>query len=129
MLPIYTKDISNVYKTCDELSKLKPHVFSTAELCYRQMIQTQQSQCILISGMTCMSHYYERINIQIIIKGESGSGKTETCKLLVEHLLNRTKQFEVCLNLKIEQVSHSENNNTIFFNRYMTKFDELTFLG
>jgi ABC-type oligopeptide transport system ATPase subunit len=37
--------------------------------------------------------------------GESGSGKTETCKLLVEHLLNRTKQFEVCLNLKIEQVS------------------------
>lgn len=86
MLPIYTKDISYLFKTCDELSKLKPHVFSTAELCYRQMIQTQQSQCILISG-------------------ESGSGKTETCKLLVEHLLNRTKQFEVCLNLKIEQVN------------------------
>ena len=50
MLPIYTKDISYLFKTCDELSKLKPHVFSTAELCYRQMIQTQQSQCILISG-------------------------------------------------------------------------------
>ncbi len=51
LLPIYTKDISNLYKTCDELSKLKPHVFATAELCYRQMIQTQQSQCILISGI------------------------------------------------------------------------------
>ncbi len=41
---------------------------------------------------------------KILLLGESGSGKTETCKFLVEHLLNRTKQFEVSLNSKIEQV-------------------------
>lgn len=50
-LPIYTKNISNVYKTCEEIYKLKPHVFATAEQCYREMIRTQQSQCILISGI------------------------------------------------------------------------------
>jgi myosin heavy subunit len=38
-------------------------------------------------------------------KGESGSGKTETCKHIVEHLLNRTKKFEICLNEKIQEVN------------------------
>lgn len=85
-LPIYGKDVSNFYQQSENVrSNLPPHIYATAENCYREMMRTQQSQCILISG-------------------ESGSGKTETCKYLVQHLLNRTKPFEVYLNAKIQEV-------------------------
>lgn len=85
-ISIYGKKVSNYYKKCEKIrAKLPPHIYATAEHCYREMIRTQQSQCILISG-------------------ESGSGKTETCKYLVQHLLNRTKPFESCLNAKIQEV-------------------------
>ena len=66
--------------------QLPPHVYATAEQCFREMMRTQQSQCILISG-------------------ESGSGKTETCKYLVQHLLSRTRPLELCLNAKIQEVN------------------------
>ena len=84
-IAIYGKKISNLYQKCEKVATLPPHVYATAEQCFREMIRTQQSQCILISG-------------------ESGSGKTETCKYLVQHLLNRTKPFELCLNAKIQEV-------------------------
>lgn len=45
-----------------------------------------------------LNHFY------LIVLGESGSGKTETCKYLVQHLLNRTRPLEVFLNSKIQQV-------------------------
>ncbi len=51
-LPIYEKSISETYKTCDGniRTSLIPHVFGTAEQSYREMLRTQQSQCILITG-------------------------------------------------------------------------------
>ena len=86
-MSIYGKQVSNHYQKCENVrDNLPPHVYATAEQCFREMIRSQQSQCILISG-------------------ESGSGKTETCKYLVQHLLNRTKPFELCLNAKIQQVN------------------------
>lgn len=48
---IYGEKVSNFYKACENVrSKLPPHVYATAEQCFREMIRTQQSQCILISG-------------------------------------------------------------------------------
>ena len=93
-ISIYSKNISNYYqKTENVRANLPPHVFAIAEQCYREMMRTQQSQCILISG-------------------ESGSGKTETCKYLVQHLLNRTKPFEHSLNSKIQEVlNHNKSLN------------------
>ena len=86
-VPIYGKTVSNRYQKNDNVrANLPPHIYATAENCYREMMRTQQNQCILISG-------------------ESGSGKTETCKYLVQHLLNRTKPFEVYLNSKIQEVN------------------------
>ncbi len=85
-LPIYGKHASHSYQQSDNVHALPPHIYATAETCFRDMLRTQQSQCLLISG-------------------ESGSGKTETCKYLVQHLLNRTKPFEVYLNAKIQEVN------------------------
>jgi myosin heavy subunit len=115
-LGIYGKRVSEHYQTCENIrANLPPHVYATAEQCFREMIRTQQSQCILISG-------------------ESGSGKTETCKYLVQHLLNRTKPFEICLNKKIEEVNHileafgnaktRINDNSSRFGKYLEIYFE-----
>ena len=42
-----------------------------------------------------------------IISGESGAGKTESCKLIVQHLMAMSESVEMDLNTKIEQVSMS----------------------
>ena len=50
-ISIYGKRVSNLYLKCENLrADLPPHVYATAEQCYREMMRTQQSQCILISG-------------------------------------------------------------------------------
>ena len=48
-----------------DLGSLSPHVYATAEAAYRQMVAAGVSQSILVSG-------------------ESGAGKTETCKLIMK---------------------------------------------
>ena len=51
LLPIYGKDVSGFYQKSDNVRvNLSPHIYATAENCYREMIRTEQSQCILISG-------------------------------------------------------------------------------
>jgi myosin heavy subunit len=51
-IEIYGKLVSDQYKACIDNIRinLSPHVFATAEQCYREMLRTQKSQCILISG-------------------------------------------------------------------------------
>uniref|UniRef100_A0A8D0GBA6 Unconventional myosin-X-like n=1 Tax=Sphenodon punctatus TaxID=8508 RepID=A0A8D0GBA6_SPHPU len=49
------------------LGELPPHIFATANECYRCLWKRQDSQCVLISG-------------------ESGTGKTESTKLLLQFL-------------------------------------------
>ncbi len=63
---------------------LPPHIFAVANQVFYDMIADERCQCCIISG-------------------ESGAGKTETCKLLVQQLLFLTKS-EMELNIKIEQV-------------------------
>lgn len=44
-----------------------PHIFAVAEAAYRQMIDEQENQCVIISG-------------------ESGAGKTESAKLIMRYI-------------------------------------------
>jgi myosin heavy subunit len=52
-ISIYGKKVSNHYQKCDNVrARLPPHIYATAEQCFREMTRTQQSQCILISGIS-----------------------------------------------------------------------------
>mmetsp|Transcript_23950 Transcript_23950/g.40168 ORF Transcript_23950/g.40168 Transcript_23950/m.40168 type:complete len:863 (-) Transcript_23950:420-3008(-) len=69
-LPIYTPKHVKKYKGV-RLGKLPPHVFAIAETAYSQMINMDKNQSVLVSG-------------------ESGAGKTETTKLILQFLSART---------------------------------------
>lgn len=74
-LPIYTPFVK--LKFCglaqEELIRSDPHIFKTAELSYRKLVESGQSQ-------------------NIIITGESGAGKTESTKFILDYLASREKR-------------------------------------
>ncbi|EKX40285.1 hypothetical protein GUITHDRAFT_57369, partial [Guillardia theta CCMP2712] len=78
-LSIYDHQHSFRYNDAEEARKLPPHVFSLAEVAFRDMVGNLSPQSILVSG-------------------ESGSGKTETCKYLMQ-------QFAVLSSSHHDQVS------------------------
>ncbi|CAJ0929028.1 unnamed protein product, partial [Mesorhabditis belari] len=67
-LPIYKKEIMDVYRSKLDLS-LPPHVFAVAQTAYDGVKRGGTNQSILITG-------------------ESGSGKTENTKHIIEFVLN-----------------------------------------
>ncbi|XP_072294521.1 unconventional myosin-VIIa [Eucyclogobius newberryi] len=66
LLPIYTTDYVHMY-TDRRLGELPPHVFAIADSCFFNMRRNKKSQCCVISG-------------------ESGAGKTESTKLMLQFL-------------------------------------------
>ncbi|XP_033760365.1 unconventional myosin-XVI-like isoform X2 [Pecten maximus] len=78
----YSKSISAKYHK--EREKLPPHVYAVAERAHQCLMRDHNAQCCVISG-------------------ESGAGKTETCKFIVQHLSRIAGSDESSLNSKINQ--------------------------
>ncbi|XP_077987827.1 myosin-VIIa-like [Glandiceps talaboti] len=66
VLPIYTRDDINRYRD-KKIGELSPHIFAIADNSYNRMLRETRDQCVIISG-------------------ESGAGKTESTKLILQFL-------------------------------------------
>merc|ERR1719305_307089 len=65
-LPIYTEKIIEIYKG-KKRHEVPPHVFAITDIAYRSMLQDREDQSILCTG-------------------ESGAGKTENTKKVIQYL-------------------------------------------
>lgn len=65
-MPIYNPRFVETYRNCVP-SRLPPHIFAVADGAYHALMRTHESQCVIVSG-------------------ESGSGKTESTKLIIRQI-------------------------------------------
>ena len=114
-LPIYSPDTMASYRNVN-FYEMPPHVFALADNSYRTMTTQNKSQCILISG-------------------ESGSGKTEASKYILQYITN-VKPNKESLNIKNRLIESNplleafgnaktnKNDNSSRFGKYMdVEFD------
>lgn len=114
---IYTEGKIREYRG-KKFYELPPHVFALADDTYNQMINFKENQCVIISG-------------------ESGSGKTETSKLIMRYIsavsgksakVQAVKDKMLSSNPILESFGNAKtvmNNNSSRFGKYMEiLFDE-----
>ncbi|GAB5575730.1 myosin-IIIb isoform X2 [Prionailurus iriomotensis] len=108
-LSIYSPQFSRLYHGVKRASN-PPHIFASADAAYQCMVTFSRDQCIVISG-------------------ESGSGKTESTHLIVQHLTFLGKANNQTLREKILQVNSlveafgnartAINDNSSRFGKYL----------
>ncbi|CAF0847463.1 unnamed protein product [Didymodactylos carnosus] len=111
-LNIYEKQQHDLYKYVKCRSQLSPHIFWVADQAYRKLCLSNRPQCIAVSG-------------------ESGSGKTESTKLMVSHIIqecssdagDRELQKRIIeVNPLLEAFGNAQtcmNNNSSRFGKYL----------
>lgn len=110
-LPIYSEEKAKLYYK-KAFFEAPPHVFAIADNAYRSLVYEHREQCILISG-------------------ESGSGKTEASKKVLEYIAHRTNHLQNVENVKdkllqsnplLEAFGNAKthrNDNSSRFGKYM----------
>ncbi|CAL8235266.1 unnamed protein product [Boreogadus saida] len=73
-LPIYTEDIVDMYKG-KKRHEMPPHIYAITDTSYRSMMQDREDQSILCTG-------------------ESGAGKTENTKKVIQYLAHVASSFK-----------------------------------
>lgn len=56
----------------------KPHIFATSDIAFHDMLEMRENQSILIT--------YSSLTSVLIYSGESGAGKTENTKKVIQYL-------------------------------------------
>ncbi|KAF2750620.1 hypothetical protein M011DRAFT_483560 [Sporormia fimetaria CBS 119925] len=111
-LGIYTDAVLNSYKGKNRL-EVPPHVFAIAESAYYNMNAYKENQCVIISG-------------------ESGAGKTEAAKRIMQYIANvsggsnssiqEIKDMVLATNPLLESFGNAKtlrNNNSSRFGKYL----------
>lgn len=109
---IYTDQVLDSYRGKNRL-EVPPHVFAVAESSYYNMKAYKDNQCVIISG-------------------ESGAGKTEAAKRLMQYIANvsggtdssiqQTKDMVLATNPLLESFGNAKtlrNNNSSRFGKYL----------
>lgn len=109
-LPIYTDEQINYYRLHGK-SSTTPHIFALAEDTYRTMVLEEENQCVIISG-------------------ESGAGKTEASKQIMQYVaavsgnsteMQRVKQIILDSNPLLEAFGNAKtvrNDNSSRFGKF-----------
>ncbi|KAK8043671.1 P-loop containing nucleoside triphosphate hydrolase protein [Apiospora rasikravindrae] len=111
-LGIYTDQVLDSYKGKNRL-EMPPHVFAIAESAYYNMKAYKENQCVIISG-------------------ESGAGKTEAAKRIMQYIANvsggedgdikQIKDMVLATNPLLESFGNAKtlrNNNSSRFGKYL----------
>ena len=111
-LGIYTDQVLDSYRGRNRL-EVPPHVFAVAESSYYNMKAYKENQCVIISG-------------------ESGAGKTEAAKRLMQYIasvsggtdsrIQKTKDMVLATNPLLESFGNAKtlrNNNSSRFGKYL----------
>lgn len=83
---IYNPKNKRLYSNISHRRKLAPHIYAVSDFAYQSMLLNRTSQCCLISG-------------------ESGAGKTEGSKLMLQHLMTLGKAVSYEVEQKILKVN------------------------
>lgn len=115
MLPIYTDEVLRSYRGKNRL-EMPPHVYAIAESMYYNLMSYKENQCVIISG-------------------ESGAGKTEAAKRIMQYIaevagpsggsgggIATVKDMVLATNPLLESFGNAKtlrNNNSSRFGKYL----------